>query len=245
MHRKLLLSAMGGNVPYNLEIEGSLSAITTNAQLANFLGVPTYKIRAFTNTGAFISASIRGNYAIPGAQFFNNTSMTKLRDIGGIIGSVGLNGLRNTALTQLSLSRLESTSNASIGYNTTLETIELPNMSIYGNQALRMNTGTKIIRLANLEKISEGALASNQFEGLTSLELLDMKKLKVYGLPAGQNSATNSGFANLKTGCVININIALATANSGSVNTAFLYAKNTRGAIVNFYDDNGNYVSTL
>lgn len=245
MHRRLLLTAMGSNAGINLELEGTLSGITTTAQLATFLGVSTSKIRSFTNTGTFIQVSIRGNYTIPTGQFFNNTSLTKLRDIGGIIGSISSNGLRNTQLVQLQLSRLELTLNASIGYNTNLEEINLPNLSSYGNQALRMNTGTKRIYLPQIEKISEGALASNAFEGLTSLELLDMKKLKVYGTPSGQNSATNSGFANLKNGCVININIALATANSGSVNTAFLYAKNTRGAIVNFYDDNGNYVSTL
>jgi len=245
MHRRILLSAMGSNSNINLEIEGSLSGITTSSQLANFLGVSVSKIRSFTNTGSLIRASIRGNYPIPATQFNGNTSMTKLRDIGGIIGSIGINGLRNTALTQLVLPRLETTLNAAIGYNMNLLDIDLPNLSSYGNQALRGNSVTKTIKMPQLEKISEGTIATNALQGLASLELLDMKKLKVYGTPAGQNSATNSGFSGLKPGCIINVNIALATANAGTVNTAFLYAKNTLAAIVNFYDDSGNFISTL
>lgn len=52
-------------------------------------------------------------------------------------------------------------------------------------------------------------------------------------------------FDNLKTGCKIEANIFLATANAGAVDAGLDYAKTTRGAIVDFYDDAGNYVSTL
>ena len=54
-----------------------------------------------------------------------------------------------------------------------------------------------------------------------------------------------NAFLEINIGCVIEANIYLATANAGGADVDLLYAKNTRGCTVNFYDDLGNYVSTL
>lgn len=84
------------------------------------------------------------------------------------------------------------------------------------------------------------------FQNLTSCNYINLKKLKTYGIHAsGGVSAFNLGFQNLKLNCTIEVNIAMATANSGSPHAAFLWVKNNRNAIVKFFDDNGNYVSTL
>ena len=243
MRIRTLMPAVGSS--NSIEMEGSLSSITNTLQVASFLGVNIAKVKTWSNTGTLLTVMLSGNYQIPNGQFFNNTSLTKFKDIGGIVGSCGINSFRNTLISEFLLPKLNTASNASIGYNTVVQNLELPTLVNYGSQTIRRNAAAKIIKLPNLEKVSEGSTISNEFEGLTSLELLDMKKLKIYGTPSNQNGATISGFANLKTGCVINVNIAIATANNGSVNTAFLYAKNSRAAIVNFYDDNGNYVSTL
>ncbi len=82
---------------------------------------------------------------------------------------------------------------------------------------------------------------TNQFQNLTNLTILSAKKLKIFGDASVQSGAFN----NLKLGCIIEIHISLATSNSGNPDAALLYAKNNRQAIVKFYDDNGNYVSTL
>lgn len=246
MHRRMLLSEIASNALINLELEGSLASITTNAQLATFLGVSLNKIRHFTNTGSLIQASIRGNYAIPNGQFYNNTTLSKFRDVGGIVGSVGSNGLRNTQLTELILLKLQTSKNTSIAYNTKLPVINLPSLRLYGEQTLRGNSGTLEIYAINLEQIgSVTTTGINDLAGLTSLNILDLRKLKIYNNPSTGYGGTTSGFASLKSGCEIRVHIALATANNGAVNESLRYAKNLRGAIVKFYDDNGNYVSTL
>lgn len=99
------------------------------------------------------------------------------------------------------------------------------------------------ISLPNLTSIGNSNL---MFHALVSCLEIDMKKLKTYGtLASGGGTANTYGFASLKTGCVIKINEALATANSGNPHEAFVWVKDNRSAIVEFYDDSGNYVSTL
>lgn len=243
----MLLGAISsGSLTPNLELEGNLSSITTNAQLATFLGVPLNKIRHFTNTGSLIQASIRGNYAIPNGQFLNNTTLTKFRDVGGIVETIGTRTFRNTKLIELVLPKLRYTSATSISYNTLLPLINLPSLNVYGAQALSANSAAIEIYAPNLEEIGNITTnRSNDLSSLSSLNILDLRKLKVYNNPATDYAASTSGFSGLKTGCEIRVHIALATANAGAVNESLRYAKNVRGAIVKFYDDNGNYVSTL
>ncbi len=246
MHRRLLLTSSAGNLATNIELEGSLSSITTKAQLASFLGVSVSQIRAFTNTGSLIQLSLRGNYAIPAGQFYNNTTLTKFRDVSGVVVSAGSYSLRNTQLTELVLPKLESTNNVSIGYNTKLTIINLPVLRVYGHQALRGNSAATEIYAVNVEEIGTVATTgSNDLSELTSLNILDLRKLKVYNNPATGYGGSTSGFSFLKTGCEIRVHIALATANNGAVNESLRWAKNLRSAIVKFYDDNGNYISTL
>ena len=80
-------------------------------------------------------------------------------------------------------------------------------------------------------------------------EQINAKNLKYLGNPAdiGNNGGALSHrtFHNLKLNCYIRVNIALATVNSGSVDAALQWAKDERNAIVEFYDDNGDYVSDL
>lgn len=88
--------------------------------------------------------------------------------------------------------------------------------------------------------------SNNMFLGWTNCDSIEMKKLKVYGaFAAGGGTPAQYGFSNLKMGCNIKVHEDLLTANAGAPHEAFLYAKNTRGATVEFYDDAGNYVSTL
>lgn len=82
---------------------------------------------------------------------------------------------------------------------------------------------------------------NSQFQNLINLTLFSMRKLKTLGDP----TVISSCFSGLKTGCTIEVNIALATANAGAADAALVYAKTNRAAIVKFYDDAGNYVSTL
>lgn len=85
-------------------------------------------------------------------------------------------------------------------------------------------------------------LGINTLQNFTNLTLLSMRKLKTLG---NSPSTVSSLFSGLKLGCTIEMNVALATANSGSAHAALVWAKTNRAAIVKFYDDAGNYVSTL
>lgn len=82
---------------------------------------------------------------------------------------------------------------------------------------------------------------SNHFRQLPNIELISIKALKTFGDPASVSSA----FSGIKLNCLIQANIALATTNSGGPDAALVWAKTNRSAVVEFYDDDGNYVSTL
>lgn len=95
------------------------------------------------------------------------------------------------------------------------------------------------IHLANITAISN---VSQVFSGTINLELIDIKKVKIFG---SDSTASTNTFSTMKIGCEIRANIHLATSNSGSPNATIFWAKTNRAAVVKFYDDAGNYVSTL
>lgn len=72
--------------------------------------------------------------------------------------------------------------------------------------------------------------------------LINAPKLKNMGVNAYSN---RSNFYNIKLGCEIRVHVDLLTADAGNPHVELIYAKNIRSAIVKFYDNSGNYVSTL
>lgn len=119
--------------------------------------------------------------------------------------------------------------------------LNLPNcVSVANNFARDMPRVVSII-LSNAPSLP--TRASLNFSGLTSCEFIDIRKVKSIG---GDASIRGSYyFGSLKTGCLIQINIAMATVNAGSPDAILTWVKANRSAIVEFYDDDGNYVSTL
>ncbi len=172
----------------------------------------------------------------------NTTNLINFNATG--LTNVGQFGLNNTASTP------DTTSITSIGNSgmrnmkyIVLDLNSLTTFSGTGNRSISDMTLCVNSYINNLETAPD---SSNFFTNWTSAELIEMKKLKTYGaLAAGGGNGTTYGFATLKTGCVIRVNEALATANAGSPHEAFLWVKANRGATVEFYDDSGNYVNTL
>lgn len=228
--------------PINTIIGGVASSISTKALLASKLGISQSEIRRFEVIGSDIHVNIRISYAIPAMAFINNTSITSYLDYDGKVTALSGEDFRNSTVASVIFPKV---SNVGSGYNlanTQIVNLELPELvSSSTAQWLRDNSKMKTCLLPKAETLNPGQLFLNSI----LMELISYKKLKSYGDPAMTLSGNNSGFLNLKTGCTIEVNVAMLTANSGAVHNAFVYAKNTRGAIVNFYDDAGNYVSTL
>lgn len=110
------------------------------------------------------------------------------------------------------------------------------------------------VNMSKLKSIKFGSLVNvNDSESFlansTSLEYVDIKKIKYFGSHHSNPSASARlyGFNGIKLNCVIEANITLATADTtdGTAHQSLKKAKANRLAIVKFYDDNGNYVFTL
>lgn len=232
----------GFKFPINTIIGGVAASISTKALLATKLGISESEIRRFEIIGSDVHANIRSNYSMPGNAFFNDSALLSFLDNEGKVISLAAGVFRNTGLLHVNLPKVTTTLLASIGYNLDLTEIVLPEIINFGSQSLRGNSACKKIICLKLETID---FKENCFSGSTSLELLDLRKLKYYGSPASGNGATASGLSSLKTGCEIRVHEFMKTANSGTADLALIYAKTVRGATVNFYNDAGNYVSTL
>lgn len=122
------------------------------------------------------------------------------------------------------------------------EIVSFPSLVTLDNagQCFRQFTRVKHLYLDSLETITDNA-KNVLFRACTSMELIRMKKLKVFGLPTSNNNV----FTGIKMGVVIQVHEDLATSNSGNADAALVWAKTNRSAIVEFYDDSENYVSTL
>lgn len=73
----------------------------------------------------------------------------------------------------------------------------------------------------------------------TSMNLFDAKKLKTIGLANEQKNLFVGVF-----GITIKVHVFMATSNAGTADLDLIHAKSL-GNTVEFYDDNGDYVSTL
>lgn len=79
------------------------------------------------------------------------------------------------------------------------------------------------------------------FRNCSTIEEIDIRACKSMNDPATYTQI----FRDIKAGCLIRVHEYMATNNSGAADADLTYAKASRGAIVEFYDDAGNYVATL
>lgn len=194
------------------------------------------------NYQVFDQSSIQ-SINIPSCESMNGAVMTNCELLTTvncpalkIIGSA-FNGC--LALNSITTANVEE-----IGYRafqgTKIPIMSFPKLRILNGSGVFYNcTATTQLLLPIIEEIST---LSEVFRAMSSAVLISMRKLKVFGDPA---VAVANCFGNLKTNCTIEVNIVLLTANAGSPNATILWAKTNRSAIVKFYDDDGNYISTL
>lgn len=127
-----------------------------------------------------------------------------------------------------------------IGGNQSITTIILPSVFHLGS-----NSVLNIDNLVVLEIPKCTILKLNSLDySATKLALLDIKKCKTIG--RADNTGVVFAPQAFTSTAVLNVNSTLLTNNSGAVNY-YLQDLKTRkpGVTINFYDDFGNYVSSL
>lgn len=245
------------NIIRRFEIDGS----DVKAHISNFYSIYLEVFRQNVNITSFLDLDgkcrhldshsfngctslqiiqIPGVTAITGTMLNSCTSLTKV--IGDKITLVSTSGIRSVPLlteNNINLSNVHTIHDLAMSsMGAGMKNLYFPKLTTLGSQAFRGNPQLLTFSAPILEVINE---STSLFNGDSGLGFINMPKLKVFGVP----SVNSLEFLSLKIGCEIRVHIALATANSGAPVTSLLYAKNNRAAIVKFYDDNGNYVSTL
>lgn len=146
-----------------------------------------------------------------------------------------------TNLANFDLENVTTISERAFTGCTSMLFFDLPSLTSLGSGVFYNCSSCEYINMPMLENISNSG-RTELFRGLSSCNLISMKKLKTLGDPSTSDSST---FQALKTGCTIEVNEFMATSNAGNADATLQWAKDNRSAIVEFYDDDGNYVSTL
>jgi hypothetical protein len=132
---------------------------------------------------------------------------------------------------------LELRGNCFLG-SSKIETLLLSNCQRItgGNVFYRGSTSTLFKTLIAPKIFEIGVGASYTFARNAGLELVDIRACKTLG--------TNIFYLAFKSGGILKVHEFMATSNAGAADANLTYVKG-RGVTVEFYDDNGNYVSTL
>jgi hypothetical protein len=239
-----------GRVKYkpNTFIGGVSATINTPDLIATKLGISVTKIKAFSVIGSNIQFAVTGvNYAITNNAFLGNSSITYFRDIDAKCYGLSDNAFRkclnlnevvlpNTILGSYSINSYPVVS-------TLLTKVILTGTTIIPNGAFNGLPSISQIDIGNVVTWQKSAISTSGTVGLNgTLTELNIKKCTSFGtLGSGARGIGGS----IKTGLIFNVNIALLTSNAGAVNDDMLYYKTTYGCVINFYDNAGNYVSTL
>lgn len=235
-----------GSFPINTIIGGVASTIPTKSALATKLNVPEYRIRRFEIVGSDVHANINGNYnlGVPGGStgtgtFYTDNSITSFLDLNGLVKTLAASSCFNASTVQkVYLPNLQKLNGYDFYNASKLTELYLPNVTeTYSNRQF-YNTRVPILNLPSLVSVEDQQVT---FRQMTATTEINMKKLKALGFASSHDDC----FTMLKLGCIIRVNVFMATSNSGAPHAALLWAKTNRAAIVEFYDDNGNYVSTL
>ncbi len=237
--------SLGGNASFNTIIGGVGSIITTKEQLATRLGISSSDILKFEIKTSDIYAFIRTTYTIVGT-FQNEINLTSYIDKGGKLIGLGTQAFVGTSLTNYYAVNTNLQGNGTFLNLTTLTNSGFENTFKIDVSTLPNNTGSNF-RNTRFKKIIAPNLTlintrGSLFKECSTLELISMKKLTTFGNAPANTSDTFTGLA---MNCLIEVNIALASINSGSADASLIWAKVNRNAIVNFYDNNGNFISTL
>jgi hypothetical protein len=182
-------------------------------------------------------------------MFYNTKSLSSLAI--SVTGSVGQNAFSNTKLAYIDFSNVTDVGvQAFSGMPYLTMPINAPNLLSIGNYAFsgsKFNSinAAKCISIGNCAFYDCAEAVTYNFPEVTSLYYFGiwaaqfhtnqkvtniyMPKLQVLGASGNENV-----FTNIKTGCLITVNIAASTCNSGAPDGDLTYAINSRGATINY-----------
>lgn len=217
-----------------------------NCQVSGFYNTTIFGSGTVLNSNVNINSFITwGDLSALSTWGFANTNITSYKNNSSLISNANLQRVfENT--TQLTQWKWLNFRGVLLNYNFKNSGVAgvSDDLTIYCIGIQNNNFETcrfKKIYLPECTYIGTQANATlgQNFYNCQFLELISIKKCKIIYGTSFQN------FYNIKRGCKIEVNIALLTYNNGEAAGDLIYAKNSRGAIVEFYDDNGNYISTL
>ena len=224
----------------NTFIGGVSATLNTPALVAAKLNISVARIKAFKIVGENIEfAVVGGGYTIPASCFINNTEIKSYIDADGLVSEfTGGQEFRNSTIQTVNFPNVTTFNNSILNfYNCVfLTSVSFPKLTRIFTQAFQLCTSLSTIELPLLTVTGTFAFAN-----ASSLSILNIPKCS----NLGGSSTYNNVFEGIKIGCTINTNISLKTNNAGGVDGDLTYAKNTRLAIVNFYNNDGSYNSTL
>lgn len=170
----------------------------------------------------------------------NNNDLISV--LGGNVTSIGADAFVGCInLVNIDLENVTTIHQRAFSDCTSMPFFDLLSLTSLRFQVFYDCSSCEYINMPMIENISD-AERVNLFRGLSSCNLISMKKLKTLGDPSTSNSST---FQALKMGCTIEVNEFMATSNAGNADATLVWVKANRSAVVEFYDDNGDYVSTL
>jgi len=236
---------------------GVNAPINTASLLASKLSINVNRINAFNIVGDNVECHINGTYNLPPNSFGqgvvanSNQNLIYWDDRDNLMIGFGLGGLRGCqSVVYVKLNGIveRTTENGPTNGGLLDNAINCSNAEMGALTHMRgyyWFRNTKIVNLNLPSLVYMGNFSGtigNNFSGMTFLELLSAKKLKQIGTDPNLNA---NNFAGIKTGAKIQVHIDLRTVNAGNAHAELVWVKANRSAIVEFYDDNGNYVSTL
>lgn len=214
----------------DVEISFSASAFSNNSQLTYFKDLSGCFSKV--NKGYFFNSCTELlEVSLPNATYVNSYFVQNCINLVTLdLPKVSNNGAAlcngDTSLISLNAPNITYFEGCFINCNS------IPNyyndkVTLIYNNNFESNTSMNYCDLPNLTTIN----FNSNWKNCTSIELINIPKCN----KLGDSPSTNTGqFTNIKTGCVINVNISLQTANAGSPDADLQYAISSRGAIVNY-----------
>lgn len=235
------------NAQPNTFIGGIGVSIVNKTQLASLLKTSESNIYYFKKTGNDIECFLTNPIIDLSNMFLSNNEITyiksnKIQVTRNVDSTSFIRNCPNTKTIELEGFSWQNEAYANmftIAANAILESIRLKDC-IYMPQSGCVFNNPMLTELytPNLIRVDINAIGGN----INNLKIWDIKKCKYFGTPT---SSSSRPIQNMPSGFTLNINSFCMTDNNGGANASLQYYKLTNNTIINFYDDNGNYVSTL